>query len=193
VPASRRLFVGLEPPPGAREALARAARSTLGARSFRLYAAPDVHLTLCFLGEVLEAARPALVAALAASLAGARAFRARIAGAGAFPRPGRERVLWAGLALEPEARARLLDLVQRTEAAVRACGLACDERPAPDAFEPHLTLARPRPGARVPAEFYALAFDLAWEPGEVCLFESVREPTAAGRYPALARFPLQPA
>ncbi len=93
-----------------------------------------LHLTLAFLGEV-EAERVAAIAqALREKLEQEGGFRAHFAGLGSFPNAGPVRVVWAGL--EPAARfSRLAELAQD---ALRAAGVAFDDRP----FRSHVTLAR---------------------------------------------------
>jgi 2'-5' RNA ligase len=148
---------------------------------------PRWHVTLAFLGDLLEERVPdaesALVAGAAAYGAGDRAApRLRLAGGGRF---GRRRftVLWVGLAGDTEALASLGWAVRE---ALRRRRVPFDGKP----LRPHLTFARP--GGRVSEE--DLAADLEalgrykgpdWTVGEIHLVRShlgqapVHEPLAA--------------
>lgn len=159
----------------------------LDAKAFRLARGEGLHLTLFFLGQVERERLVAIEAALREALAGAAAPVLRLTGAGAFPDPRRARVLWIGV----EERAHL----GRLEACRRAVlgGLAHagidtrEEELRP--FRPHVTVARPRGGGRVPREFGALAFGLDWDPPGVELLESHPGP-GGSRYECLERFPF---
>lgn len=192
-PASRRLFLGLLPPAEVRHALVETTRPFLAALRGTVYAAEDLHLTLCFLGQVDESRLPCLRSELAGAMASASAVRLRVGGTGAFPTPGKERTLWAGLDLRPEERAGLLDLVRRSREASSAAGIDWNQgraEPALESFVPHLTLARPRAPGRVPPEFAGLRFDREWTADAALLFESAGPGDSRGRYPVLARWPL---
>jgi len=184
------------PPAEVREAVVAAARPVLAGMEGRVYTAHDLHLTLCFLGPVEDSRMPCLRIELATALASAVSVRLRVGGTGAFPTPGKERTLWAGLDLQSEARADLLDLVRRSRAAASAAGIAWDGSESADqearleSFVPHLTLARPKTPGRVPPEFARLRFDREWTAGEVLLFESGGAAGPDGRYPVIARWIL---
>jgi 2'-5' RNA ligase len=182
-----RLFVGLQPPAEIARRLHAQAVSALDARDWRLYGASDIHLTLCFLGDVLAEQVEPFVEHLARALEGAHAPRVAIAGTGAFPSDRSPRVLWAGVRGEP-AELDLLDRLARAVVrAVKTVGLQCDE---PATFKPHLTLARPRGRVAWPESFAALSFDEPWQPDAVQLFESLAGTDAPKRYPSLRTFPL---
>lgn len=192
-PASRRLFIGLLPPAEVRAAIVETARPVLGALRGTVYAAEDLHLTLCFLGQVAEARLPCLRSELAGALASASAVHLRVGGTGAFPTPGKERTVWAGLDLRPDERAGLLELVRRSREASSAAGIDWNEgqsEPPLEGFVPHLTLARPRSPGRVPPEFAGLRFDREWTADAVLLFESAGAGGSGGRYPVLTRWQL---
>lgn len=188
--SSPRLFVALMLGAEPGEEVAAAARAALGGEAaaregFRLPRPDGLHLTLFFLGPVAGERVPGLRTALARGLDGAPAPRLRLARAGAFPRPGRERVLWVGV--EDRGAGELGRLHARVLDAVEAAGFdAALDRARP--FRPHVTVARPRRGS-VPASFYALEVDRVWEPREACLVESVRADGPA-LYRPMARFPL---
>jgi 2'-5' RNA ligase len=105
------------------------------------------HLTLRFLGETDARARDALVARLRQASGGgelAPAFDLRLGGLGAFPNPGRARVLWLGAI---EGGAPFERLADRIEELVRSCGFEADTRP----HRAHLTLSRLDPLRNVDA------------------------------------------
>jgi len=176
---------------------------------FALLRPDELHLTLVFLGSVERAGLVALEQQLAPALSRFEAPALGLAATGAFPAPGRERVLWVGV--EERARARRLAACRSSAlGALAAVGLADADAGQP--FHPHVTVARARRRPRVsrgsgsaarprpPEEFYGLAFAQAWNPSEVVLFESVppgaRDAAAppeggTGRYRALARFPFR--
>jgi 2'-5' RNA ligase len=94
----------------------------------------SVHLTLEFLGEVADADVARVRDALG-SLRGAPRVEARLGRVGAFPGPGRARVLWVGL----ESQGALEALARRVRDLTAALGLPRgDSKP----FVAHLTLAR---------------------------------------------------
>ncbi|MEW6073033.1 MAG: RNA 2',3'-cyclic phosphodiesterase [Planctomycetota bacterium] len=190
----RRLFVALMVGPAGAEVLAAVVAALGGEaeahRRHRLPRGDGLHLTLFFLGDVAAPAIDGLCAELAGALAAAAAPRLRLARAGAFPRPGHERVLWVGVE-EEGGEGRLAALHRSVLAAVARAGFDPGEevrRP----FRAHVTVGRPRDPRRpgVPAAFYALAADRPWRPREAALVESV---AAAGPnlYRPLAVFPLR--
>ena len=189
--ASARLFVGLALGPELGERALAPVQALLDPGAWRLGRAEGLHVTLAFLGDVERGLLPGLSAALARELAGAPAPRLVLDRAGAFPRPGAERVLWLGLREEPEGAGRLAELARRAAVAARAAGAAPREdagRP----FHPHVTVARPRrPPGRAPAAFHALAPELPFRPAEAALFESLAG-GGAMVYAPRAVFPLAP-
>jgi 2'-5' RNA ligase len=136
-----RLFVGVRV---SMEALAELTelRRTLARRAddaglkVRWVAPATYHVTLAFLGwsrsEVVEPLRDRIGDALA----GQRRFRFTGNGLGAFPRPDKARVVWAGVSDGGE----LAELAGRVGRAAGELGFAIDDRP----FHPHVTLGRCR-------------------------------------------------
>lgn len=105
---------------------------------------PDhMHLTLSFLGDIMDAKVPDVAAALDRGVAGARAFTLPLHGVGAFPEPRRPRVVWAGARACPP----MDSLAENVRGALRDAGFPGDDKP----FRAHVTLARPKPeGAGAP-------------------------------------------
>ena len=94
-----------------------------------------IHLTLKFLGDVESGRIGAIAEAVARACQGIAAFPVTIAGSGAFPNPGRPRVLWIGVR---EISGKLMKLQSRIEEELAALGYPREER----RFSPHLTMAR---------------------------------------------------
>lgn len=152
-----RLFIALPLSSAAREACRglveplRAGGAGAGARWVRT---DNLHLTLRFLGAT-PPGRVRDVAAAMHAVAGRAAFGVRLAGAGAFPSPGRPRVLWLGVARGAREAAAIAEALQAPLAAI---GWPPEERP----FKPHLTIGRVDPsatadGARAAAALVAAA------------------------------------
>ena len=187
-----RLFVAAELPEAIRANLAAAQHALRRLPLEVRWVRPEgIHLTLVFLGEVLAARLPGIVAALGAlDGAPARPIGLEARGLGAFPASGRPRVIWAGLAGEREALLRLQGAVA---GAMRRLGFVIEER----AWSPHLTLGRVQAGggggrgdsARDAIRAQASTSYGAFEVAAVHLFESELLPGGA-RYRSLQSFPL---
>ena len=141
-PETLRLFVAVELPPEAVDALGRLLDGLHAAdlHGLRPVMPNGIHLTLKFLGDVKVAQAPDLTATLDGIGPQAVPFTVELGDIGGFPDLGSPRVLWVGLAgdLEPlSALARLVD------SAVAELGFRRETRP----FNPHLTVARMRDSA----------------------------------------------
>jgi 2'-5' RNA ligase len=150
----------------------------------------NLHVTLQFLGDVGSERTDELVSLLRGAVEAARAFPVRLAGLGAFPSRGSERVLWAGVARGGEDLARLALRVERV--LVPAGFLAPSDRP----FRAHVTLGRPK-SPRGLGPLRDLLGELRFEGSErlleeVRLVQSLLSPRGA-EYRVVARFPLAPA
>ena len=128
---------------------------------------PRWHLTLAFLGDVVDPA-PLLGPLSAVPL---DPFALSLAGAGTF---GRGRVLWVGVGA---GREPLSALAGEVAAACRSAGVALEER----AFRPHLTVRRGRDLQPGPLAAYE---GPGWTVERFALFAS-RE----GRYDVLEQWP----
>jgi 2'-5' RNA ligase len=188
---TRRLFVALEPPEAVRRRLAAIAvelRRAAGraADDVRWVAPENVHLTVQFLGAVLDERVAELDAAVRAVAAEARPLALEVKGAGGFPNARRPRVVWAGLAGDVAALGELAAALGRRLAPL---GFPREERP----FSAHLTLGRARDprGAAGLAGALASAADTGapWRAAELVLFESHLSPRGP-RYEALSRASL---
>jgi 2'-5' RNA ligase len=167
-----RAFVAVVPPPAALAALVRAVEPLRAAYPSGVSWVPPerLHVTLAFLGDVTEPVADHVAAALAGAVPAVAPFEARVAGGGAFPRPARPCVLWAGV----EAVA-LPSLARAARRAARGAGVRLERAP----FVPHVTVARVRTAALDgPAAVAALdrVSGAPWTVTEVVLMRSVLGP-----------------
>ncbi|MDA8159141.1 MAG: RNA 2',3'-cyclic phosphodiesterase [Desulfobacteraceae bacterium] len=128
-----RLFVAIEVPEPIRRAVAALEQGLAGARWLP---ASQLHLTLCFIGEVDTAQGAAIESGLPEGISAP--FTCRLTGIGCFPSPARPRVLHVRV----ESGPGLYRL--RTALVARLGELGQEVKP--DRFTPHLTLARFRNG-----------------------------------------------
>jgi 2'-5' RNA ligase len=176
--------VALTPPAAVVEAVAAAVAPARSVRvGPRWEQAERYHLTLQFLGPVRRLAP--VVEGLADAVAACEAFPLRLGGAGAFPKPGRARVVWIGAAVGGDDVVRLAGAVA---GALRPLGYEPDRKE----FHPHVTVARlkvPDNVADVLAAIGSGAVGEAFTVGELVLYQSRLSPNGP-TYTALERFPL---
>jgi RNA 2',3'-cyclic 3'-phosphodiesterase len=176
-----RLFVALDLPAAAREALLAFAADAADPVVWRPVGADALHVTLAFLGP-----RPpddaAAIEQVLASVAGGPAPRLALGGALLLP-PRRARVLCADL---EDHDGTLAALQARVSAGLEAAGVY---RPEKRPFRAHATVARLRPRARAPRAVAARPAALAFAGEAVTLYASRLHPSGA-RYEALCRAPL---
>ncbi len=108
------------------------------------------HMTLAFLGDVANRDLNEVCLAIAASVEPGSRFELKVEGLGAFPNPGRPRVLWAGITADDLAPLEQLR-VSVVEAATR-----CGYRPDDPRFHPHVTLGRLKSDRRNPCDLTSL-------------------------------------
>lgn len=133
---SDRLFVSLALPAPCRDALAELMQPIEGVRWTR---PEQLHLTLRFLGDVMDDQSQRVVTALQSIRV--EPFLLPIEGVGVFPARGQPKVLWVGLG---NAHTRLFQLRQRVDDALLSAGWLGELR----SFEPHVTLGRVLQGDR---------------------------------------------
>ncbi len=98
----------------------------------------NLHFTVKFLGEISESQVPEIDARL--SKLALRSADVNIRGVGAFPDPGRPRVIWAGI---PQEQYRTVNpLAEAVIHSLRGIGEEDDRD-----YHPHITLARVRSGS----------------------------------------------
>lgn len=174
-----RLFVAIRPPEAIRDLLIDAMDYSA---DFRWQSDDQLHLTLCFVGEVERPTAEDLADALARVRTDM--FELRIAGTGRFDQ-GNSGALWAGV----EPKAPLAALAAKIERVCQSVGLEPQRR----AFHPHITLARWKGRrAREVHEFLARTRGLSSEPFAVdgfMLFQSLLSRHGA-HHEAVARYPL---
>jgi RNA 2',3'-cyclic 3'-phosphodiesterase len=126
---NKRLFVAIDPPAETRGQLIDLC---CGLPDARWVEPEQLHLTLCFIGEVTGAVFLDIREALAEIQAAP--FALRLQGVGFFPPRGQPRVVWAGIApSEP-----LAVLQRKIVTRLQALDVELENRK----FAPHLTLAR---------------------------------------------------
>jgi 2'-5' RNA ligase len=131
-----RLFVALDLPADIKKSLTPLARGLGDVR----WTSPDQqHVTLRFIGEIDNGRANDVADAL--SLVPGRPFELQLKGIGHFPPRGEPKVIWTGVAGNPE----LKDLKRRIDKALKQAGLGSDQQK----YTPHVTLARLR---RPPAQ-----------------------------------------
>jgi 2'-5' RNA ligase len=180
-----RLFLALDLPHEVREAIGRARRE-LAPRlpGWRWTRAEGVHVTVRFLGEVEDARLGELGPRWErAALAATGPIPLDVSGLGCFPSTRRPRILWVGVAEDPD-RGRMRALVAAAEREARAAGFAPEER----GFRPHATLARAVGASAAAPPEGTWPFGRAWIES-LTLFRSDLAPGGA-RYTVLATFPL---
>jgi 2'-5' RNA ligase len=179
-PAKARLFVALDLPASAREALVFPADPAL-----RPVAAEALHVTLAFLGHLAESSIPEVEAAAFASIGGLAAPRLSATAWKAIP-PRRPRLIAVDLADEGDRCAGLASAVQGSLAASSL--YEPEKRP----FWPHVTVARVRAHARAPSlKGVAPPPSKAFVASDVVLYRS-RLARSGATYEALARRSLDP-
>jgi len=151
--------------------------------------ADNLHITLWFIGEVDEVRAAAIVSALQPPFP-CEPFDVRLAGLGAFPPSGAQRVLWLGVSAGQES---LAALHAETGARLRPLGFEAERRP----YSAHVTIARVKDAPRgsgpivrevlssTPADAGTSAVSA------VTLFRS-RVSSRGATYEPLARVPVHP-
>jgi RNA 2',3'-cyclic 3'-phosphodiesterase len=190
-----RLFVGVELPEDVRRAAASAAEQ-VGARiavespsaALRWVEPANLHVTICFLGDVPDWHVKTLAPALEVPLA-VPVFTLRVAGAGVFPESRSPRAVWLGL---PSGRDGLLAVHDRVSRRLISLGFEPEKRP----YSPHLTIARVKDIRRADVPALRRILREADVDAGTCqvrnatLFRSLLSSTGP-RYSSVLRLPLQ--
>lgn len=137
LPARSRAFIAVRPDQETALAVAGFVKELWPLKADVSWVKPaNLHLTLRFLGDQVQASRLAVLSeALTEAALRCAPFFATVAGVGAFPRISRPRVIW--VKFESPA---LTQLAQQAE----QCALAAGFAPMTRAFAPHLTIGRVR-------------------------------------------------
>jgi len=150
----------------------------------RMVPKENLHLTMAFLGELAQECIQSLVGALDEALIGAKVFRLKLCGLGAFPSVSNPRVVWCGV----EENVSLQTLHQSITAGLESVRVKTDEK----AFHPHVTIARLRTGEGTERLRQLLHTDKTtpfeeWRCGGVQLMSSTPMPQGP-QYQVLHRF-----
>ena len=192
-PGERRLFIGLGLEEEPAERLLRRIRPHLeDAPGVRVYAAADLHLTLCFLGAFQEQRRSQLQSVLQEELRGLDAPELVLDGIDAFPDAEHPRAIYARVDEADPGSGRLWALRNRVWQACLSQGWRPVETERRREFRPHVTVARlsaDRAQGGLDRGLRRLEFDQRWLPVDVHLFES-RPQVPEERYQALVTVPL---
>lgn len=128
-----------------------------------------LHLTLKFYGEVVPERLEVIEESVRHAGQGTGPLELRLGDLGAFPGPGRPRVLWMGVDAPPA----LTLLYDRLERSGEAIGFPPEGAP----YHPHVTLGRVREGHRAPPHgleaFHEAYARVAFVAAQLVLFESV--------------------
>lgn len=190
-----RLFVALTPSAAAVAHLDAAVAPLRDGRLALRWSKPVMwHLTLAFFGDVAEERLGDLQTRLARVAARHDGAELRFRGAGAFARPARATVLFAGVEVTADAashgpRPTLAPLAASCTATGRRIGLDLDDR----TYRPHLTLARAK--GRAPVDVRPVIEQLSsyvgpsWPASAIVLIRSHLGPDP--RYETLASWPLR--
>jgi 2'-5' RNA ligase len=133
-----RSFIAIHVSEKARRKMAAFANGLFaGVRGVKAVEEQNIHLTLKFLGDIKMEKTGAVCDCLEEAAEGIEPFTMEIRGVGAFPRPARPGVVWAG-AHEPSGN--LLNLHRNIENALAKLGFKKEKKE----FTPHLTIGRIR-------------------------------------------------
>jgi len=94
----------------------------------------QLHITLCFIGEIPEDKVEKVGEIVSTAVKGVKPGRITLKGAGCFPNPKRPRVVYAGL----ETDIPLESLASEIRRRLASEGIPFDEKP----FKPHITVGR---------------------------------------------------
>jgi 2'-5' RNA ligase len=184
---TRRLFIAVPLSEEARSVVADLVAGVrtrvAGADSLRWVRLDGLHLTLRFLGRVVEDGIPPIASAIDKVAAVHRPFSLTISGGGAFPSPSRPRVLWLAVG---EGANDLAAVERALVGPLATLGWQPEERP----YAPHLTLARSDgvrdgPAAARDLVTAALSLSVAFTVDRIVLYESVPGGHGPARYVAI--------
>jgi 2'-5' RNA ligase len=187
--AGKRLFVGIpvslntvDALAGAAESLAR--RAQANKVKVRWLAPATYHVTVKFLGWCRAETIDAVADGVRRALEGIEPLRFQTARLGAFPKPEKATVVWAGV---EDPQGRMAALAERVDAAMVELGFAREAR----RFHPHITIGRLRDPADVSGVILPMAEQLFSETrcNEVLVYESLTKSTGS-EYLPLLRAPL---
>ncbi|MHB0976004.1 MAG: RNA 2',3'-cyclic phosphodiesterase [Candidatus Aquicultorales bacterium] len=181
-----RIFFGVDLPDAVKDDLASLApRSGVDMEGAMWTPSPNLHFTLKFIGNVDEGVVGPMAKAVEEALRDVPVFTFTLGSAGAFPSPGRARVVWYGV---KDGTEPLEEVARRIDRAVKFFGIEPETR----RFHAHATLARLKTPKDVRHAIEALDSKLEGveiDVTGVALFESVLKKTGA-EYTVLRQLPL---
>ncbi len=137
MPTKTRTFIAIDLPEAIRDRIAKVQEHLKPkAETIRWTPPAQLHITLAFLGDVLDTDLLELCRAVQKAAAPLPRFALELKDFGTFPPTGRPRVVWIGLqgkGLEP-----LIELQRAVVRAVRSIGYP----PTDNRFHPHITIGR---------------------------------------------------
>jgi 2'-5' RNA ligase len=172
--ASARVFVAIALDAAARRVVERvigALRTDAGGVAVRWVAPENLHVTLCFLGNVALVRLGNLVEELSRVATALSPFSMQLGTVALFPSAQRPRVVTCEVAPVP----RISHLAEAVGRAVTRAGVSLEARP----FRPHLTLGRVREGKREPVTASVTSVDHSFGVNEIVLFRSELRRTGA--------------
>lgn len=173
-----RAFVAIALDDAARRATAKvitALRAGAGGESVRWVRPENLHVTLCFLGNVALARLGVLVERLRPAAAALRPFSMQLGAVTVFPSERKPRVVSCEVGPAPTL-SRIAEAV--AQAAARA-EIALETRP----FRPHLTLGRFRERTRRGVTASVTGVDQSVRVDEIVMFRSELQRTGAHHFP----------
>ena len=127
-----RVFVSI--PVGNASGLEPLYRDLSGKRGVKTSPKFQLHITLCFIGEIPEEKVEEVGEIVSLSVKGIKPGRITLKGAGCFPNPKRPRIVFAGI----ETDIPLEQLASEIRRRLSSAGIPYDEKP----FKPHITVGR---------------------------------------------------
>lgn len=133
----------------------------------------QLHITLCFLGDVDDDRIPRICSELRRTFKDTEHFHLTVKGIGAFPNGRRARIIWAGI----EDDGRLSSCASAIGHTLKRIGIRYDGKE----FTPHITIARARDGVDVTKviEGYSDTEFLSFECTSINVMKSVLRPSGA--------------
>lgn len=148
----------------------------------------NLHVTLLFLGEVVDTQIPSVCRLIAEGTRPLEPFPVTVESVGCFPNPRRPRVLWVGVG---EGAQPLCALHDALEAPLEGLGFRREER----RYTPHVTLGRVKAEDNSEPLAKALAAQAGWKGGETLVREVLVMASELGprgpKYTVLGRAPLR--
>lgn len=175
-----RLFFGLEIPEEVTERLTQVMN---GVDCVRWQRPEQLHLTLCFLGEISQ--HQAADVHAVAGLVPFTPFDLMLDGVGFFGDDFKPRAVWAGIAGDAPLKA----LQKRLTQALTSVGVVLQERK----FKPHITLGRMKGRPLLFQDYLEAHKSLSSRPFHIrnfCLYQS-RMGRGGSHYEVLARYPVE--